>query len=255
MTIKEIKSNLLTTFDKLEFYEKHHIYKVDGKRLESTSKKIGSFYEKFPANRMSAYVAKKWNKENPNGPKKTKFDILREWKEKANTACERGTRVHNFAELFPNFREPICDQERGVIEWFNDLPPHINLVMSELMMYSDTYNYSGTADKILLNEKTGNLIISDWKTNEDILKNYKRKMMKAPFGNMLDHALNHYKIQLNHYKLLIESMTSFKVEDMWVVWLKEQDDGKLYKEFFVKDMTQKLKNHYGKLQNNTRTYV
>ncbi len=215
----------------------------NGQILESTSKKLKKFYEPFNAHRMSKFVARKWNKEHP-GCHKSALDIQREWKEKAQKAIDIGKRVHSYAEQYPDFEEPICDKERAVLQWFEKNRKTYELVLQELGVYSDTFNFSGTLDNILLNNKTGNLVIIDWKTNADILKNYKGKKMFKPFDNLLDNPLNHYKLQLNHYKLLLESMTPFKVDKMIIIWLMPHK-GKLYREFSVKDMTQKLKAYYG----------
>jgi hypothetical protein len=115
-------------------------------------------------------------------------------------------------------------------------------------MYSPKYNYSGTADIPLFNTKTKRIKISDYKTNEDLFKNFKGKTMLPPFEDLLDCPLHHYYIQLNLYKMLIENMTQYEVEEMEVVWLKKDSvTGKLYQTFKIPDLTKKLLPYYERI--------
>ena len=118
--------------------------------------------------------------------------------------------------------------------------------------------FAGTADLILLNTKTEKLVLADWKTNKDLFKNFKNKKLLPPFKTLLDNPLNRYKIQLNHYKMLIEDMTDLQVEDMWILWLSTLKDeskkaiskGENYIQYNVQNWTKKLKQYYGKLEIN-----
>jgi hypothetical protein len=213
-TIKEI---LLSTFAPLHFEEESHTYEVDGRPLDSVSKKLGQFYESFDKYAVVGPYTAKWNKNNPDNPK-TEEEVLEEWDRKRIEAAERGTKIHLFAESYPDFPEAKWPEEQGIIEWYDSLPDHYEVVCLELQMFGSYY--AGTADIILLNTKTGNLVIADWKTNKDLFKNFRGKRMKSPFKMMLDSPYNHYKLQLNHYKMMIEDMTPFTVEDMWCIWLK-----------------------------------
>ena len=83
---------------------------------------------------------------------------------------------------------------------------------------------AGTADKILLNTETGNLVIQDWKTNStNILQVYNNKKLKEPFDKLPCNALNKYAIQLSTYQKMIENNTDLKVEALWITWLKQGD--------------------------------
>ena len=113
----------------------------------------------------------------------------------------------------------------------------------ELQMYSPKLNYSGTGDIILYNTDTRKIKIADYKTNKDLFNNYKGKRMLEPFTELLDHSLHHYYLQLNLYKMLIENMTDLEVEDMEVIWLKE-DEKDIYQIFKVPDLTEKLLPYY-----------
>jgi hypothetical protein len=222
--IKKIKDLINQTFNKIIFDEENHKYYVDGIELTSATTSLKNFSEEFDTERMAELSAQKYNKNNPNKPKKTAEWFKREWRKKQKEAATRGTRVHLYAEQYPNFVEPICNQERGIEEWFNTLDKKYIILFSELRMYDLNIKKAGTADLLLLNTETGKLIIADWKTNNtNILQTYAKKKMKAPFDKLLDNSYNKYCLQLSLYQLMIESNTPFEVEDRWLVWLKEGD--------------------------------
>ena len=85
--------------------------------------------------------------------------------------------------------------------------------------------------------KTQSYIIADYKTNKDLLKNYKGKTMIGPFSHLLDNPLNHYVIQLSYYQLLLEQV-GVKVSKRVIIWLGL--DGN-YQLFNTEDVTDILK--------------
>ena len=103
-------------------------------------------------------------------------------------------------------------------------------------MFSETLRIAGTSDIILFNNKTGKFIIADYKTNEDLFKNYKGKTLLAPFEDLLDSPYNKYQLQLSMYQLLFEQC-GFEVESRRIIWLKPNGT---YENFKTEDLTQKL---------------
>jgi hypothetical protein len=222
--IEKVKETIKKAFDKIIFDEKNHKYYVDGIELISATTSLKNFSEEFDTERMSELSAQKYNKNNPNKPKKNAEWFKREWRKKQKEAAKKGTRVHLYAEQYPNLAEPICNQEKGIQEWFNTLDKKYVILFSELRMYDLNIKKAGTADLILLNTETGKLVIADWKTNNtNIFQVYAKKKMKAPFEKLLDNSYSKYCLQLSLYQLIIELNTNLEVEDRWLVWLKEGD--------------------------------
>jgi len=252
-TVEEIKKILESAFDQLLFEEETHTYQIGNKILPSVSKKLTRFYDAFDAEKIVIPYQKKWNKENPDN-QKSREDILNEWKRAGEIAAEKGSEIHAYAEEYPNFPEPKYPEQKGILEFFKKLPSHYEVVYIELRMHNHVF--AGTADLILLNKKTNKLVIADWKTNKDLFKNFKKKKLLIPFKNLLDTPINKYKIQLNHYKMLIEDMTSLEVEDMWLIWLTQETDpsekamvsGDYYIQYRAYNWTKKLKQYYGNLE-------
>ena len=57
--------------------------------------------------------------------------------------------------------------------------------------------FGGTADIILYNTKTNKYIIADYKTNEDLFKNFKGKKLNGVFSKHLENGYNKYQIQFS----------------------------------------------------------
>jgi ATP-dependent exoDNAse (exonuclease V) beta subunit len=88
----------------------------------------------------------------------------------------------------------------------------------------------------LVNTQTGNLIIIDYKTNEDLFKNFMNRKMLGKFSYMLDNNFNKYQIQLAYYKILLEQ-TGYKVSTTKIIWLK---DDATYAIYDTNDLTKYL---------------
>ena len=248
MNIENIRAELEEAFSQLNFEEVSHTYKLGDKFLPSVTRKLSRFYDCFDANKVVVNYAKKWNRENQNN-QKTEQEILDEWDTISKEASDKGTLIHSFTDNYPEFPEPEFDQQRGILEFFRDLPSNYVVVAIELKMHNEVF--AGTTDVILYNIKTGKLVLVDWKTNKDLFKNFKGKKLLSPFNTLLDNPINKYKIQLNHYKILIEDMTRFEIEDMWIVWLTQEEPNLKAKKtnsnymlFDAPNWTKKIKKYY-----------
>ena len=169
MINKTIEKELKEKFSSLQFNEEPHTYELELTdrliNLPSVSSKLANFYEPFDRN-ISKYVAKSKGI--------TQEEVLKEWDKKRDNSCNYGTKIHTFGEnyVLSNIK-PSNNSELGIIQWWMDLPNYYVPVALELPMFSFNYNYAGTPDIILMNNLTGNLILGDYKTNEDLFKNHK----------------------------------------------------------------------------------
>jgi len=216
------KKRILKFFEKLEFDEGKHLYSVNGDKINSSvSKIIKNFVKPFDAQRISKGVAEKEGV--------SQEVILKRWKQAGKEACDKGTRVHLFGELYPFDRslKPSDGFEEAVIQFWNDLPEHIVPVIMELRMYHKDYLFAGTGDILLYNKLTGRYIIGDYKTNKDLFKNHKGKKMLGLFDDLLDMPLNHYQLQLSFYQILFEQI-GLQVESRKIIWLKPNGTYDMY---------------------------
>lgn len=230
--IKEIKDEIRNAFANIRFIEDTHTYVWEGKILESSSSFRHSMFENdFDSKNASFGKYKKNMKTNPK-TKLTNEYYLKRWKLLGDEAAARGSRVHLYAETYPDLEEPSCDKERGVKAFYDALPENYVLLFHELQMFDSEFYKAGTADMILLNKNTGNIVIADWKTNDkNIFEVYKNKKLKGNFKAFRDNAYNKYSIQLSHYQYMLEKYTSFKVEDKWLIWLISRPNVRVEKDY------------------------
>lgn len=220
--MEKTKKIISANFRHLEFNEEKHTYTLAGKKLgASVSSVIKNFYEPFPEDEAVAITMAKTGK--------PREQILTEWKEKNDESKERGHRVHSFAERFafkPNLI-PSCPQEEAVVKFWKEKPEWIIPVSVELKMYHKKHLFPGTADLLFFDTRRGEYIIADYKTNEDLFKNYKEKKMLSPFQEILDSPYGHYTIQLSLYKILLEQL-NIPVYRLMVIWLLKDGTYKMY---------------------------
>lgn len=215
-------------FKELQFDAQKHSYEVRGKPLTSVSKTISKFVEKVDFDKIAGFIAKKRGI--------TKAEVLAEWNAKKVASCNQGTSVHIFGENYFKGKEPTNGFEQAIVKFWDNIPEYIEPFLFELQMFSETLGIAGTSDIILYNNKTGKFIIADYKTNEDLFKNYKGKTLLEPFSNLLDSPFNKYQLQLSMYQLLFEQC-GYEVESRRIIWLKPNG---VYENFKTEDLTQEL---------------
>lgn len=230
----------------LEFFEKEHIYKVDGEQYPSVSGLLTNFYDEFETEVEGISYAQR------RGFKVE--DVLSAWRGEGEIASERGTEVHIFGEDYVNhiyFGEgeaPRCGSKQmlGIIDHWNDLPEYLIPVGLELQMYSKRYKICGTSDILLYNLKTGKYRIRDYKTNKDLYSDpyYPPPLLKhlPEVYDLRDNNFGHYTLQLSFYQVLFEDMTGEEIEGREIVWLQEdKPNKKLYQLLETYDLSRELR--------------
>lgn len=229
--MEKLFEEITAKFNKLSFNEERHEYTVDTVKLDgSVSSRIDKFVDKVDFHAIAYQMAKVYNMPPE--------DIISQWDKERDDACDTGNRVHLFGEKYPYDRTmiPSCGQEKAVVKFWNDLPPHIVPACLELRMYHLFYMFAGTSDILLYNTIDKVFIIADYKTNKDLFKNYKKKNLKFPFQRLLDSPFNKYQIQLSFYQLLFEQ-TGYKVASRKIVWLLKTGEYVMYD---TEDLTKEL---------------
>ena len=226
--MKEMQNKIKEYFKELQFDAQKHSYEVRGKPLTSVSKTISKYVEKVDFDKIAGFIAKKRGI--------TKAEVLAEWEAKKIASCQQGTLVHTFGENYNGMQKPTNGFEEAIVKFWDNIPDYIEPFLFELQMFSETLGIAGTSDIILFNRKTGKFILADYKTNEDLFKNYKGKTLLAPFEDLLDSPYNKYQLQLSMYQLLFEQC-GFEVESRRIIWLKPNGT---YENFKTEDFTQKL---------------
>jgi len=249
----EISKGLYKKFNKLKFDHVSHSYYISGVQYPSVSKLISQFYTPFDTESVATGVA------ISRGVQRE--EVLKEWDQIRDEACTRGTRVHDFGERYVinkyglrtkiTFKsvnqhlkkgESLSGQEQAVVNFWGDIPDYYVPVVMELQMYSEEFEYAGTADIILLDKRNNTLVIADYKTNKDLFKQYGDNKLLEPFNHLNENPLNKYVIQLSYYQILLEQF-GMKVSRRFIVWLKHDATYQIYN---TDDYTGTLLNHLNK---------
>lgn len=221
-----------TFFQDLTFDEVSHRYFVNGKPLRiSVSGILDFFGNKFDAPTVARFVAK--------SRKITTEEVLSEWKKTNVESLRVGTKTHLFGEKYPydNTLVPESGYEEAIKKFWDELPSHIELLKCEYRMYHKEKFFAGTADLLLRNKETGNIIIGDYKTNKDLFKNASKKKLRGRFSDLVDNPFNKYQIQLNYYQQMLEQIPGIKVSSRKIIWVKPTGE---YEIFNCEDFQERL---------------
>jgi hypothetical protein len=229
----QLKDNIVNAFSNVKFEEKEHRYTVNGGELTPATTFLKQFEQGFDSLTKSQEYA-----ERHGGNAE---EIAAEWKETGRIAAEQGTRVHLFGEkyFYDNTLEPTDGFEQSVVAFWKSLPDTIIPFMSESRLYSLKYKYAGTSDNLFFDKWQDGIIISDYKTNKNIFKNFKGQKLFYPFNDLLDTPYNKYQIQTSLYQIPLEDI-GVKVVGRWIVWLKP--DG-TFEKYEAEDYTQRLREY------------
>ena len=230
---------LRDSFKDFVFFEEEHYYECKGNRVGVS---VTSFISQFENEFKKEEIAEKCSIKE----KRPVEEILKEWKYKADFACEKGTTCHEYAQSFwnslysyDNYNMRLFDKSDKYLEsvykiqeqaknFRSDYNYCLEHLVDELPIGSEEYDIASCVDHLFYNKLTGGLVLVDYKTNS-ILKGYNdseynrryTKKMKVPLHKINDDSLHHYYIQFSIYKFIIEKYSGLKVEELFNVYMGE----------------------------------
>ena len=246
--IQEIREKIVETYtNKLIFLEGPHEYYLDGVQYMCVSD-VTHKYKPITGEQMAENCVKKWQRDQDPSYKYyglTKEEILAQWAVKSGHACEFGTEVHAFGEsmfyymigepekILPEcadkFRDsiphPTSLHEEAVVKFWEDIPETFVPVLAETKVFNRNGTpYAGTFDILFYyvdekNPSKSGLVIFDYKTNEDLYKNFRGQKLLWPFNDMLDMSYSYYTLQLGCYQVPLENL-GYKVVGRRLIWLR-----------------------------------
>lgn len=208
----------------LDFTESTHTY-IYQKRQKFTSVTtvIHAFFEKFDADKI---IAKMMNSENwINSPYfgKSVAEIKADWEVNRDTAATMGTKMHKQIEDFFNGQEiekPLSKEFNQFYDfWQNftiDNPDWIPW-RTEWIIYNEDINLAGSIDFLIKNPKTNEYVILDWKRSKEIKMDNRFQKGIGPFEGIPDCNYQHYCIQLNCYRKILETKYNINVKAMFLL--------------------------------------
>lgn len=259
-----IRDKILESFKDLKFFEDEHRYFIGDKELKSVSVVTHLFKPEFDVKAKTKEMYNKYyNVEGHKYYHMLPEEIEKQWKNKAKEACDIGTERHEFGEscfyymtgqydkILPNFKnrltidggfEALYPKEEAIVRLWENIPKSVIPILAETKVYDEKLGYAGTFDILFyydnkINPEKSGLYILDYKTNEDLTKNFGDTLL-YPFNEMLNNSLNIYKLQLSLYENCLNNI-GLKTVARRLIWLKP--DGN-YEKINLESYSNTLKN-------------
>lgn len=209
--------------DSIKFYEREHIYEVEGitAGYKSVTTLIHSLFPQFNADRVieKMRASPTWSTSKYFGMTDNEIKTL--WKNNGTSSASSGTNMHLAIEMFMNdAKDRIVQSVLESTEWkyfqnfWKDYEHEYEPYRTEWYVWSKEARLAGSIDCVMRRKSDGKFVIYDWKRAKEI-------KMTNTFENgfePLDHLPNcnywHYTIQLNIYKWILERYYDIQIEEM-----------------------------------------
>lgn len=228
---------LHNAFSHIKFYDHNHSY-IDtrnNKQLISVTTWLKQFQPEFKSDF--------WSKRKAQERGISQEEVLKEWEMLRDYGTSRGSYIHLAAEHLSNGKyfqyetpakivamgwedkfliesKPLFSQVETFIKEQNPV-----VIKNELILGND--NIAGQCD--LLCYMNNKISLLDFKTDKSIEFSNKFQKLKPPFQSLDDCNMSKYTLQLSIYKRLLESKTSIRIEQMFIVHFnKDNDNYKMY---------------------------
>lgn len=227
------KTNAFEQDRHIKFDATQHIYTIDGIQYRSVSSVISDLFPEFDTEKWSTIKAR----ERGVSPQK----VVEEWDSKGRQSREVGTFMHQQIENY-FLNKPInyeyhytydgdyvhedtmidIDLELVLFEQFRDKVP-VNPFRSEWRIFDRSLKLAGTIDLISKNED-GSYNIYDWKRSSRLNNenHYQRGLGKLV--HLEDTPRNHYYLQQNLYRYILEHQYGLKIKEMKLIGLYDYLD-------------------------------
>lgn len=235
------KLNNHTRDNDISFEERTHTYTIKGKSdYTSVTTWNHSHFPKFNADKIIDKMMKSKNWKNSKYYGKTKHEIKFEWRQNGIESSKAGTKLHYDIECFYNGEPNTNDSvEYAYFNQFYHTFSNLKPFRTEWMVWDEKLKLAGSIDMVFINNDNS-LRIFDWKRCKEIKMNNKWQKAITPCIQHLDDCnFNHYSLQLNTYKYLIEKNYGYKVSDMNLVCL--HPDHESYQLIEVPDLSKEIK--------------
>lgn len=213
--------------------------------LRSVTETIHKHFPKFNADMVIKRMmsSKNWPQSQYYGM--TAEQIKKQWDDGNSDKARKGTEMHKRIENRLNLgyfeQEGLLDYEIVDNErfetWWNGFTKKLDdspfaeggyKLFTEFLVYSEKYSLSGTMDLLIVNTRH-EAIILDWKRSKEIKRENKYQSGYDQFRDLGDCNYNHYSIQLNIYRQLLEldenTDYKLKVVKMYMVVLEPGKEG------------------------------
>lgn len=209
---------------KITFVEEGHIYTIEGMpgHPVSVTTLIHKFFPEFDADMVIEKMMKgrNWTASKYYG--KTKEEIKAGWNANGEEASRLGTLMHADIENYLN-GVPVHDPDTVEFGYFmtfwtqfQAVNPRFVPYRTEWLVYDEDKRIAGSIDCVLSNSDN-QIVILDWKRSKEIKTSNRFEKGYAPFQALDNCNYNHYRLQLNIYRHILETKYGQTVVGMFIV--------------------------------------
>lgn len=232
----------------ISFQEQGHIYTLFTNDVAinpiSVTTLIHKFFPEFNADRIIDNMMVKGSLSDPSSKyyNMTKEQIKSNWEKDRDLAASLGTKMHADIERYFN-DIPVENPDTVEFKYFTrfwqdfiQVNPHCKPYRTEWLIYDETRKISGSID-FVLEIPNGDLVILDWKRSKQIKKENRFEKGIAPLNNLDNCNFNHYMLQLNLYRHILETKYDKKVIGMYLVILHPDNSNYIVEPIPMYDVT------------------
>jgi len=250
----------------IKFYENSHKYIIltdETNSYTSVTTWVHEHFEKFDSDKIidKMMSSDKW-REGHKYWGMSKEQIKTQWS--SSNGAEAGTNLHYEIECFNNdkrFQFDYTNKELYEIYWCDNKDKHnsksiewqyfINFIKdhqqlkpyrTEWTIYHEDTKIAGSVDMIYENPD-GTLSIYDWKRSKNItrINNFNKFSITPLICHLPDSNFWHYALQLNIYKVILETKYDKKIKDLFLVRLHPDSEEKNYELIELPDLSIEIK--------------
>jgi ATP-dependent exoDNAse (exonuclease V) beta subunit len=194
----------------------NHIYRCNGRILQSVGSVVKRLVPPFDRDRLSALTAKKRGI--------TQAAVIKEWEDKRDIAADKGHEVHEMIDRALGGEEGRMQAsveslaEFGHwLKWWNEAQNSLVVIGTEHIVGDLDLAIAGTIDLLCSSTKTNRKHVFDWKTNGKFERenNYGENLL-PPFDDLPNCHFTVHSLQVSLYRLLLER-TGEVCGDSWIV--------------------------------------
>lgn len=240
--------------DNIEFQETGHIYTVKKRRgYKSITTVVHNGFEPFNSDKIIDNMMKSKNWENSKYYGMTKAEIKKQWKDNGAEAALLGTTMHYLFEYHYNdlYETPLSEHppffqdfmnnndyestvEYKYFKQFVDDHPDLRAYRTEWSVYDESNMLAGSIDMTFMNDD-GTISIYDWKRCKKIerFNNFNKYSTVSGLAHIPDTNYWHYALQLNLYKMILETKYGFTVKDLHLVVIHPENVCETYEKIEI----------------------
>ena len=200
----------------IQFLEGPHTYTDNqGAGYISGTSFIGKFFHKFDSIAVSEKCS---SGSNPKYSGRKPADIRAEWAKEGERGSLEGNNVHEYAELrmlqSATKPAPISDRCELLFKQVDKITSYLLtryiFIAAEMIVFSPLIGIAGMVDLVMLDQKTNEILILDWKQNKNSPTTFNSFQSGfKPIEHLQQTDINKFSLQLSLYQHIMLSENYF----------------------------------------------